>query len=198
MYFCGDNGELLMLEVMMRQVPGFQPRRSGIRVSQGLTMDEVFGKDGKEEMKLRMERYEVPERIQKDVVDRDGEEKLFLDKAHRERFMSALGGTGKELMMRNGRFLAAVFLLSSDKLLWEKTRHQVTELGIMFDDGATKEADEARRVLYLSAKEIYVGANCISLEEVSDAKVSNEILTTIISAYLLRVAGANLTRRSEK
>ena len=196
MYFCKDNEELFLLEVLMRQAPGFRPRKSGLRIiSQDLTMDEIFGKEGKEEMKLRMERYDVPERIQKDIAGRDGEDDLFLNEAHRKRFEEVFGGPCKRLMQENGRFLAAVFLLCSDDLLWNKTKDQVTDLGILFDDGSVQGASEALKVLYYSAKEIYVGTQHISLEDVVKSKsVSDKLLSVIISAYLLRVAGVNLTR----
>ena len=196
MYFCNDNGELFMLEVMMRQVPGFRPRRSGIRVvNQDLTMSEVFGNKGKEEMKLRMEMYDVPERIQKDVAGRDGEDELFLNEAHKDRFMEVLGGSCKRLMQENGRFLAAVFLLCSDERLWNETKDQVTELGIMFDDSSVQKSGEAQKILYYSAREIYAGAKYISLESVVKSEsVSDRLLSVIVSAYLLRVAGVNLAR----
>ena len=196
MYFCNDNGELFMLEVMMQQVPGFRPRRSGIRVvDQNIRMDEIFGKKEKEEMKLRMEMYDVPERIQKDIAARDGEDELFLNEAHKKRFKEVFDGPCKRQMQGNGRFLAAVFLLCSDERLWNETKNQVTECGIMFDDSSIEESGEAQRVLYYSAREIYAGAQYLSLESVVKSKsVSKSLLAVIISAYLLRVAGVNLTR----
>ena len=52
MFVTKEDGEAYLLEVMMRQVPGFRQRRNGIRISQpDLEMDDVFGKEGKEEIK---------------------------------------------------------------------------------------------------------------------------------------------------
>ncbi len=200
MYFCRENGELFLLEVMMRQAPGFRPRKSGIRVMhRNLTMDEVFGVKGKEKMRIRMERYEVPERIRKDVSGRSGEGELFRDGAHRERFMKVLAGPCQRQMQGNGRFLAAVYLLSCDDWLWERTKDQVTDLGILFDDVSVQGADAERKVLYHSAKEIYTGIQFISLEQMVDSKtVSDEVLSLIVSAYLLRVAGISLAKGVKK
>ena len=195
MYFCKGNGELFMLEVMMRQVPGFMPRRSGIRVSQDLTVNEVFGNEGKEDMMLRMEKYEVPERLRSEAVGRDEKDCLFRDEAHRNRFVKLLGGSCERQMTGNGRFLAAAFLLTSDEWLWEKTKDQVTDVGILFDNASIQGSSPEQYVLFHSAKEIYTGVQFISYEEMVDSEtVSNEILSLIVSAYLLRVAGINLAR----
>ncbi|MCR5461203.1 MAG: hypothetical protein K6F51_15170 [Acetatifactor sp.] len=135
MFFTKEDGEAYLLEVMMRQVPGFRQRRSGIRISQtDLEMDDVFGKEGKEEMKLRMERYEVPGRLRRDAQSRNGDEDLFRDDGHRLRFNGLLNGSCKERMLSSGRYLAAAFLICADEWLWEKSKGSVTDLGIFFDN----------------------------------------------------------------
>lgn len=58
MFFTKEDGETYLLEIMMRQVPGFRQRRSGIRISQpDLEWESIFGKEGKEEMKLRIQKW---------------------------------------------------------------------------------------------------------------------------------------------
>lgn len=200
MYFCKDNGELFMLEVMMRQAPGFRARKSGMHVTcQDLTMSDVFGQEGKEEMKLRMERYEVPGRIRDEVTEREAEDGLFRDEAHRQRFLKVLCGPCKKQMQVNGRFLAAVFLLCSDEWLWNRVKDQVTDVGILFDNASIHGAGPEQYVTFHAAKEIYTGVQFISMEEMADSEtVSDDLLSLIVSAYLLRVAGIGLAGDGKK
>ena len=104
MYFCKEDEKLFLLEVMMRQVPGFRPRRNGLRVSQkDLTMDELFGEDGKDAMKIRMETYEVPGRMKRDAEERNTGDDLFKDEAHKKRFLNVMAGPCERKKTKNGR-----------------------------------------------------------------------------------------------
>lgn len=200
MYFCKEDGELFLFELMMRQVPGFRPRRSGIHVrKQDVSIDQAFEKEGKKEMKLRMEMYEVPKRIRKDAEGREADDELYRDAAHKERFVKELNGTCAKRMRENGKFLAAVFLLTSDEWLWEQVRAAVTDAGIFFDNMLIKGANVDQYILFHAAKEIYTGVPFVSMEEMADSTiVSDELLALIVSAYLLRVAGLNLEGRKRK
>ena len=194
MYFTKEDGEAYLLEVMMRQVPGFRQRRSGIRiVDPDLSITGIFGEGGKEEMKLRMERYDVPWRMRRDAEGRSPRDELFRDEDHRTRFREMLDGSCTSRMLSSGRYLAAVFLLSADGWLWERVKTSVTDLGIFFDNVSIRGASTEQYVLFHSAKEIFTGEQFVSMEEMADSEiVSDELLSLIVSAYLLRVAGLGL------
>ena len=196
MYFCKEDEKLFLLEVMMRQVPGFRPRRNGLRVSQkNLTMDELFGEDGKDAMKIRMETYEVPGRMKRDAEERSTGDELFKDEAHKKRFLNVMAGPCERQMTKNGRFLAATFLLTADEWLWSRAEGCVTEIGIFFDNASISGAGTDQYVLFHSAKELYTGEQFVSMEEMADSEiVSDELLSLIVSAYLLRVAGIGLAK----
>lgn len=200
MYFCKGDGELFLFELMMRQVPGFRPRRNGIHVQkQDVSIDQVFEKDRKEEMKLRMEMYEVPKRIRKDAEEREADDEFYRDAAHKGRFLKELNGPCAKKMRESGKFLAAVFLLSSDEWLWDQVRDSVTDAGIFYDNMLLKGASVDQYILFHAAKEIYTGVPFVSMEEMADSTiVSDELLALIVSAYLLRVVGLNLEGRKRK
>ena len=200
MFFTKEDGETYLLEIMMRQVPGFRQRRSGIWISQpDLELESIFGKEGKEEMKLRMERYDVPGRMRKDAEGRSNDDALFRDEGHGIRFHKLLGGSCQGKMLSSGKYLAAAFLLCADAWLWEKAKGSITDVGIFFDNVSIRGASTEQYVLFHAAKEIYTGEQFVSMEEMADSEIiSDELLSLIVSAYLLRVAGIGLAGEVKK
>lgn len=200
MFFTKEDGEMYLLEIMMRQVPGFRQRRSGIRISKlDLELNGLFGKEEREEMKLRMERYEVPRRMKENAEERGDDDELFRDEGHRDRFNKILCGSCQGKMLSSGKYLAATFLLCSNEWLWEKVKGSVTDVGIFFDNVSIKGAGTEQYVLFHVAKEIYTGEQFVSMEEMQDSEIiSDELLSLIVSAYMLRVAGVGLAREVKK
>ena len=102
-------------------------------------------------------------------------------------------------MLSSGRYLAAAVLLCADEWLWEKSKGSVTDLGIFFDNVALRGAGTEQYVLFRVAKEIYAGEQFVSMEEMADSElVSDELLSLIVSAYLLRIAGLGLAGEGKR
>ena len=112
---------------------------------------------------------------------------------HRRYFLRLLEGHRGKIMKRNNRYLAAVFLLSSDRKLWKRVKHEVTDQGILFESIFIKGFTEDQYTLFFMAKDIYTGERFVQDEELADPEiVSDELYSLIVNAFLLAAGGIEL------
>lgn len=193
MYFCRENSRLFMYEKLMQQTPEYRPRGKGLYVSHRKTLlDKVLQEVSREQMILRMLAYDLPERLQREIVAKQRRH-FYMNDDHRRYFLRLLEGHRGKIMKRNSRYLAAVFLLSSDRKLWKRVKHEVTDQGILFESIFIKGFTEDQYTLFFMAKDIYTGERFVQDEELADPEiVSDELYSLIVNAFLLAAGGIEL------
>ena len=104
----------------------------------------------------RIQMEHLKKRIQ-EIFQEAGEEYIFRNQTHRNIFHSLFTGRKSESLCRHRNYAAAVFLLSADGGLWERTKRHVADTGIYFDrirlGGVTLE----QYILFHAAKDVYNG-----------------------------------------
>ena len=87
-------------------------------------------------------------------------------------------------------FAAAVYLLTADPELWNKTGPTVESCRIQFHIINLRGIDIEGYILYLAAKSLYVGRQYISIMELCDPEIINdEIYRLIMTAFTIRRYG---------
>lgn len=198
MYFCRENSRLFMYEKLMQQTPEYKPRRQGVYVSQRkVLLDKVLQEVSREKMILRMLAYDLPERLQREIAAKQRRH-FYKDDDHRRYFFHLLEGHRGKMMERSSRYLAAVFLLSSDKKLWKRVKTDVNDIGIFFDNVFLKGLNTKQYILFYMAKDIYTGEKFIQDDELADPElVEDDLYSLIVNAFLLAAGGLELLNYME-
>lgn len=89
--------------------------------------------------------------------------------------------------------IAAVFLLSADKLLWERSKVAIARYGVNFDLIDLTGISTDGYALYKAAKTVYNGNSDISLSEFCDWTLLDDPTTlTIFTGVMLRRNGVKM------
>lgn len=119
----------------------------------------------------------------------------YKDREHRQRFEQwhRSNASRYEKHMKD-RWLAALFLLSSDEKLWSYTWAAITWNCIDFSKVTLRDIDPQSYAVYQAAKSIFTGKTKITAAELADEElISDDTLRLIIDAVLLaRYGGAGL------
>mgnify|MGYP006973116494 CR=1 FL=1 len=114
---------------------------------------------------------------------------------HRDRFESRWNGHGRAA--DEDAMCAALYLLSADRLLWEKAEGAVLPEMIRFREIRIQGIDLQEYVLYHVAKDLYQGSGQISLSELTDPElVSSQTFRLVLSAFLIRRYGAAVLKEN--
>lgn len=114
---------------------------------------------------------------------------------HRERFESGWRGHGRT--SDEDAMCAALYLLSADRLLWEKAAGAVLPEMIRFREIRIQGIDLQGYVLYHAARDLYQGSGQISLSELTDPElVSSQTFRLVLSAFLIRRYGAAVLKEN--
>ena len=110
----------------------------------------------------------------------------FKNAWHRKTFTEFISANVKNPYLSRNGYVAAVFLLSADKFLWEKARSALTRYSVNFKSidiaGITTEG----YALFTAAKLIYHGGAGISLNELCDANlIDDSTAMTIFAGVML-------------
>ena len=112
----------------------------------------------------------------------------FKNSFHRKAFTAFVSENVKDPYASRYEFVAAVFLLSADKLLWKRAGNALTGRSINFDQIKLKGISTQNYALYKAARSIYMGDLGIALHELGDDELIDQatMLTIFCGVMLLR------------
>lgn len=167
------------VEREMQTVPNFKPRRSGFRVN-GVTLDRFRGyKNAAAKLLYSWKRNDVTERI---TAAYKNYGTFFADSDHKETFREFI----KNNPFGGGRFYAAVFLLSADFNLWERSETAIINSTVDFRKIDLKGISADGYTLYKAAKTIYTSNPEITSSELFDKELADDLVLYIIfNAFLI-------------
>ena len=113
----------------------------------------------------------------------------FLSEQHRLNFNAALDRIGK-YDTKNYALVASLYLLTADLRLWNQTRRYVENHGISFGKLRPKNCFEHSYPLYCAAKDLYLGTKHITINDLADNKLINsKTFALICNAMAIRKFG---------
>ena len=122
----------------------------------------------------------------------------FKSSLHRKYFTEFISENVENPYAGRNEFIAAVFLLSADKFLWNRSVTALTGYSINFDSINLSGISTEGYALFTAAKGIYRGGADISLNELCDRNLIDDatLLTIFAGVILLRNGIAVLNWRS--
>lgn len=116
---------------------------------------------------------------------------MFLNNGHKERFYNELHKQDIDINDISPRYIATLFLLTSDDMLWKISGHSVRPNGFDFSQIHLKQISTDGYALYQTAKTISTGKEYISINEIADEDLINGITFKVIinSALITRYGG---------
>lgn len=173
---------------MMQGVPNFEPRRQGLFVfkeEKAEVIPDTYIELIRETMKfiscesfhLRLEQYL-----------KQGEE-CFMDyrnEEHQKMFKRAV----EKLNRKSYSLMSAVYLLTAEVDLWNKTKSYVIPNNIKFDEIRLQYCSGQGYTLFYAAKDLYLGTDYLKISELADTKViPTGIFGVICNAMAIRRFG---------
>ena len=92
----------------------------------------------------------------------------FKNYHHRKNFTEFISPKNSNYYSNRSEFIAAVFLLSADKVLWERSKSAITRYYVNFDSIDLNGIPTDGYALYKAAKTVYSDDSDISLSELCD------------------------------
>ncbi|MBU5311592.1 hypothetical protein KQI38_06090 [Tissierella carlieri] len=211
------------IEQLMVLVPNFQPRRSGIVINNYFNckggvidcncnvinvsnrcndcgyihsgilfdMDKVGYKDLVRECFGKIKSYSLRGRLKLLTNNFKGE--LFLNNAHKERFYNELHKQNIDINDIPPKYIATLFLLTTDDMLWKALENSVKPNGFDFSHVHLKQISTDGYAIYQTAKTISTGKECIRINEIADEDLINDItFKAIINSALITRYGADV------
>ena len=117
----------------------------------------------------------------------------FKNYFHRKNFAEYISPKNSDYYSNRGEFIAAVFLLSADKFLWERSKSALTRYSVNFGSIDLSGISTEGYALYKAAKAVYNGDSGISLGELCDWTLIDEpVALTIFTGVMLRRNGVKM------
>jgi len=111
---------------------------------------------------------------------------LWLDEAHRQRMEALRAREGSNRRRDTPAYLAAMYLLTSEKETAKRTANCFYRDGIMFSYATTKGISPHSYTLLGAAKDIYTNGDGIALTDLADGEViDTEAFCLIVNALLI-------------
>lgn len=86
--------------------------------------------------------------------------------------------------------LAALYLLSADKMLWQSMQEQLVKGKLSFSSKSIRDIGEFGYTLYCAAKDIYTGSKHLSICDLADKDlIPPQLFELICNAMLIRRYG---------
>lgn len=186
MLFTNTN-HLRTIEIQMQQVPNFKPRRSGLRII-GLTSDDY-------DMALvRLLNDIQSPMLTARIILRGTEMRAKYKSAfHRKAFTEYVETHIANPYVMRREYIAALFLLSADKNLWQRSQNAVAGCSINLGKVNLHDITVGEYALYKAAKTIYTGRQEISVGELCDCElIDDSVLCTILNAFLIARNGIGM------
>ena len=201
------------IEQLMMMAPNFTPRKSGIVINnyfncQGgdaqcncytdiyfyfkeAEADEIKYKDLIQDCFRKIKIYALKHRLKFITNNFKGE--LFSNNAHKERFYSELNKNNMDINDIFPRYIATLFLLTADEVLWKLSEHSVGINRFDFAQIHLKQISTNGYALYQTAKTIWIGKEFIKINEIADEDLINDLtFKAIINAVLITRYGADV------
>lgn len=121
---------------------------------------------------------------------------MFKSALHRKNFTEFISPKNPDYYSNRSEFIAAVFLLSADKLLWERSKSAFTRYSVNFGLIGLNGISTEGYALYKAAKAVYSGDSDISLSELCDWRlIDDPTMLTIFAGAMLRRDGIRVLNR---
>ncbi len=118
---------------------------------------------------------------------------LFLNHIHKERFYHVHHKQDIEVWERSPTYLAVIFLLTADEVLWNISEHAVCPNGFNFSNIHLRQISTGGYALYQTAKTIWSGKEYIRISEIADRElIDDTTFKIIINASLIAKYGADV------
>lgn len=117
----------------------------------------------------------------------------FKNYFHRKNFAEYISPKNSNYFSNRDEFIAAVFLLSADKFLWERSKCAISRYSVNFDAIDLSGISIDGYALYKAARAVYSGDSDVSLGELCDWSLIDDPTTlTIFAGVMLRRNGIKL------
>ena len=211
------------IEQLMMLAPNFPQRRSGIVINkhfncegginicsgcvakiksrgnpndcfcfkEKLEADEIGYTDLIRDCFGRIKNYALKDRLKLLGSKFTGE--LFLNHSHKERFYRVHHKQDIEVWERSASYLAVIFLLTADEVLWNISEHAVCLNGFDFSKIHLRQNSTEGYALYQTAKTISTGKEYIRISEIADKElIDDTAFKIIINALIIAKYGADV------
>jgi len=210
------------IEQLMVMAPNFQPRRSGIVINNYFNceggvkdcnsvinvsnrcndcgcihssflsnVDKISYKGLINECFRKIRNYSFKDRLKHLTDSFKGE--IFLNPKHKERFYRVIYEQDIDIYDIFPRYIAVIFLLTYDEILWQLTEHTVKLNGFDFNKSNLKQISTEGYAIYQMAKTIWTGKESIEINEIADVDlIDNKAFKTIINASLITRYGTDI------
>ncbi|WP_080913924.1 hypothetical protein [Varibaculum timonense] len=211
------------MEQLMVMVPNFQPRRSGIVINNyfnceggvkdcnsslinvsnrcndcGYIHSDILSNVYKTRYKRlikecfgKIRNYSFKDRLKLLINNFKGE--IFLNPNHKERFYRVIYEQDLDIYDISPRYIAVIFLLTSDETLWNLQEHSVKPNKFDFNKCNLKQISTDGYAIYQMAKTIWTGKESIEINEIADADlIDDKAFKTIINASLITRYGTDI------
>ncbi len=191
------------IEQLMVMVPNFQSRRSGIVINNYFNckggvkdcnsvinvsnrcndcgdihssflsnVDEVSYKGLINECFRKIRNYSFKDRLKLLTDSFKGE--VFLNSNHKERFYRVVYEQDLDIYDISPRYIAVIFLLTSDGTLWNLLEHILKPNGFDFNKCSLKQISTEGYAIYQMAKTIWTGKESIEISEIADVDLIDD------------------------
>ena len=117
----------------------------------------------------------------------------FKNYYHRKSFAEYVSLKNSDYYSNRSEFIAAVFLLSADKFLWERSKSALTRYSVNFNSIDLSGISTEGYALYKAARAVYNGDSDISLSELCDwTLIDDPVALTIFTGVMLRRNGVKM------
>ena len=211
------------IEQLMVMAPNFQPRRSGIVINNYFNceggvkdcntklinvsnrcndcgyihssflsdVDKVRYKGLINECFRKIRNYSFKDRLKLLTDSFKGE--VFLNSNHKERFYRVVYEQDLDIYDISSRYIAVIFLLTSDETLWNLLEHTVKPNGFDFNKCSLKQISTEGYAIYQMAKTIWTGKESIEISEIADVDlIDDKTFKAIINASLITRYGTDI------
>ncbi|MSU03348.1 hypothetical protein [Tissierella pigra] len=211
------------IEQLMVMIPNFQPRRSGIVINNYFNCEGVVGdcncnvinisnrcndwgyihssilsnfdkvgyKKLIKECFGKIKNYSFKNRLKLLANSFKGE--IFLNNVHKERFYSVIYEQDFDIYDISPRYIAVIFLLTSDETLWSLQEHTVKPNEFDFNKCNLKQISTDGYAVYQMAKTIWTGKESIEISEIADVDlIDDKVFKAIINASLITRYGTDV------
>ncbi len=112
----------------------------------------------------------------------------FKNAMHRKNFTGFISPKNANYYSNRSEFIAAVFLLSADELLWERSKSAIARYAVNFDLIDLSGISTEGYALYKAARAVYNGSADVLLSELCDWRLIDDptALTIFSGAMLVR------------
>lgn len=117
----------------------------------------------------------------------------FKNYYHRKNFAEYISPKNSDYYSNRSEFIAAVFLLSADKLLWERSKNAIARYAVNFDMIDLNGISTEGYALYKAARTVYDGKSDVSLSELCDwTLIDDPTMLTIFAGAMLQRNGIKM------